>query len=117
MAEIRKVEIDKEFIVKLKGKCATDQTDEEITEIFDNLHKTLKEIISEEIIEGDIVSVAPVKHGEWEGRIHGRFYGTDEDGEPIFRDGVVYYCSECRRRSIIKTNFCPDCGTRMDGDR
>ncbi len=59
--------------------------------------------------------VAPVKHGEWEGRIHDRFYGTDEDGEPIYRDGVVYYCSECRHRSIIKTNFCPNCGTIMDG--
>lgn len=59
--------------------------------------------------------VAPVKHGELESYIHGRFYGTDKDGEPIFRDGIVYYCSECRRRSVIKTKFCPDCGAKMDG--
>ena len=61
------------------------------------------------------VDVAPVKHGELESYIHGRFYGTDKDGEPIFRDGIVYYCSECRRRSVIKTKFCPDCGAKMDG--
>lgn len=71
--------------------------------------------LESEIMNFPVADVAPVKHGEWEGRIHDRFYGTDEDGEPIYRDGVVYYCSECRYRSIIKTNFCPNCGAIMDG--
>ena len=62
----------------------------------------------------EALDVVPVKHGEWEGYTHSRFYGTDKNGEPIYRDGVLYYCSECRRRSIIKTNYCPNCGTKMD---
>lgn len=60
--------------------------------------------------------VAPVKHGEWKGYTHSRFCGLDKDDNPILRDGVLYYCSECSRRSIIKTSFCPDCGAKMDGD-
>lgn len=48
--------------------------------------------------------------------MYSRFYGTDENGEPIYRDGVLYYCSECRRKSIIKTNFCPNCGAKMDDE-
>lgn len=77
-------------------------------------HSGTVDVVGDIIYHLPVADVAPVKHGEWEGRIHGRFYGTDEDGEPIYRDGVVYYCSECRHRSIIKTNFCPNCGTKND---
>lgn len=59
--------------------------------------------------------VAPVVHGYWEGYSHSKFYGMDEFHEPIYRDGVLYYCSECRRRSIIKMRFCANCDARMDG--
>ena len=38
--------------------------------------------------------VAPVRHGRWEGYTRSRYCGCDEAGEPIYRDGVVYYCSE-----------------------
>lgn len=58
--------------------------------------------------------VAPVKHGEWKGYTHSKFYGLDKDDNPIYRDGVLYYCSECRRRSIIKTSYCPNCGAKME---
>jgi len=54
------------------------------------------------------------KHGEWLGYTRSKFYGTDDWGEPIFRDGVVYYCSNCRRRTVVKENYCPRCGSRMD---
>ena len=51
--------------------------------------------------------------GYWEGFTRSQFIGLDDMGEPKYRDGRIYYCSECRRRSIIKTNFCPDCGADM----
>lgn len=60
--------------------------------------------------------VEPVRHGQWEGYTHSRYCGIDEYGEPIFRDGIVYYCSnpKCRRKTVIKENYCPNCGSKMD---
>lgn len=58
----------------------------------------------------------PVRYGNWEGYTSSKYYGRDEDNEPIYRDGVLYYCSECRRRSIIREKYCPACGARMDAD-
>lgn len=55
------------------------------------------------------------KRGHWKGFTQSRYFGTDDDGEPIFRDGVFYVCSECRRKSIIKYPYCPRCGAKMDG--
>lgn len=62
--------------------------------------------------------VAPVVHGRWEGYTHSRYCGIDEYGEPIYRDGIVYYCSnpKCRRKTVIKENYCPACGAKMDMD-
>lgn len=59
--------------------------------------------------------VAPVVHGRWEGYIHSRYCGVDEYGEPVYRDVVVYYCSDpkCRRKTVIKEKYCPNCGADM----
>lgn len=59
----------------------------------------------------------PVRHGRWEWYSHSYYCGFfDADGEPVFRDGVVYYCSnpKCRRKTVIKENYCPSCGSKMD---
>ena len=60
--------------------------------------------------------VEPVRHGRWEGYTHSRYCGNDEYGDPVYRDGVVYYCSnpKCRRKTVIKENYCPSCGAKMD---
>ena len=60
--------------------------------------------------------VEPVRHGRWEEYSHSRYCGIDADGEPVYRDGVVYYCSnpKCRRKTVIKENYCPNCGAKMD---
>ena len=99
MAEIQKIEIDKEFVVKLKGKVDTNLTYEQASKILDNLHEHLREIISESVGE-DIVFVAPVKHGEW------------QDYNGIFR------CSECGYSFEHEGykhffHFCPNCGAEM----
>ena len=59
--------------------------------------------------------VVHVKHGEWKGYTHSVFFRLDKDDNPICRDRVLYYCSECSRRSSIKTNYCQNCGAKMDG--
>ena len=59
-------------------------------------------------------NVAPVRYGRWEGYSHSRYCGVDDFGDPIYKDGVVYYCSKCRRKTVIKERYCPSCGACMD---
>ena len=61
------------------------------------------------------VDAAHVVHGEWKGFTRSRFYGIDKYSDPIYRDGIIWHCSKCSRRSVIKTNYCPNCGAKMDG--
>lgn len=51
--------------------------------------------------------------GKWKCFIYSAYYGVDEYGEPIFRPRKVYQCPECKRRTVIKENFCPNCGADM----
>lgn len=46
--------------------------------------------------------VAPVQHAHWVMR-H-RYFNT------------TYICSKCKSGSINKTNYCAECGARMDGE-
>lgn len=58
----------------------------------------------------------PVRHERWEEYCSSRFCGFDETGDPIYRDCIVNYCSNprCRRKNVIKENYCPSCGAKMD---
>lgn len=61
--------------------------------------------------------VAPVVHSYWEGYSCSQYMGTDEVGEPKWRDGRFYVCHnyKCRRKTVIKSNYCPNCGAKMGG--
>lgn len=74
---------------------------------------TVTEFVEDELPAAD---VEPVRRGRWEEYIHSRYCGIDEYGEPIYRDVIVYYCSnpKCRRKTVIKENYCPSCGSKMD---
>lgn len=52
------------------------------------------------------IDAEPVKHGKWMEIIE-----TNELGEP-YQSGV--YCSECGHIDCYESNYCPDCGARMD---
>lgn len=65
-------------------------------------------------VEEPTADVAPVVHGRWNGYTTSAFYGTDDFGEPIYRDATFYCCSICSRKSIIKEKFCPNCGAKCD---
>ena len=54
------------------------------------------------------------KTGHWKAFTHSAYHGVDDDNEPIWREVKVYHCSECNRRTVIKENFCPTCGARME---
>lgn len=61
----------------------------------------------QEIIDGiesvPAADVEEVKHGKWE------YIGTD-------KKGYVYRCSNCAGRIGLdyETNYCPNCGAKMD---
>ena len=56
--------------------------------------------------------VVPVVHGQWIG-IDSSFWKPTHSGDiSVFRK--TYRCSECRRRTAIAENYCPNCGAKMD---
>lgn len=56
--------------------------------------------------------VAPVVHGQWIGIDSSFWKPTHSSDIPVFRK--TYRCSECRRRTAIAENYCPNCGAKMD---
>lgn len=53
-----------------------------------------------------------VVHGRWIPTYH-KYY--NRDGECLIAD--EWHCSECGVRHRDKWNYCPNCGTKMDGER
>jgi len=51
------------------------------------------------IINAPTIEAEPQRHGEWE-----------------TRKGIEY-CSECNKSMIWQSNFCPNCGAKMDGGK
>ena len=71
------------------------------------------EDLANEFEDFPATDVAPVRHGRWIG-IDSSFWKPTHRGDiPVFRK--TYRCSECRRRTAIAENYCPNCGARMDG--
>ena len=54
-------------------------------------------VLLEDITNAPTIEAEPVKHGEWE-----------------TRKGIEY-CSECNKSMMWQSNFCPNCGAKMDG--
>lgn len=79
-------------------------------------HTGLADCIAIEIEGLPAADVEPVRHGRWEGYTHSCYCGIDQCGDPIFREKPFYYCSnpKCRRKTVVKENFCPSCGAKMD---
>jgi len=50
--------------------------------------------------------VVPVKHGKWSETYNG-------DHAPIL---FTYTCSACKGESFLESNFCPNCGAKMEVD-
>ena len=60
------------------------------------------------ICESPIIDAVPVQHGRWETKV----YTTESDGWITeYREEV---CSECGEGQIGISNYCPNCGAKMD---
>lgn len=77
-------------------------------------HSGIADIIYDRIEGLPIIEAAePVRHGKWRGYTRVAFHGMDNDN-PIYRDTIVWHCSCCGRRTVIRENYCPNCGAKMD---
>lgn len=56
--------------------------------------------------------VAPVVHGRWKGVDSSYWRWADYGAKVINR--ITYRCSNCGRGSAMKTNYCPNCGAKME---
>lgn len=56
--------------------------------------------------------VQPVKHGRW----MGIYEYCEKNGYVPSGMGIYYWCSECDKAEQKTSDFCPNCGARMDGN-
>ena len=61
------------------------------------------------------VDAVEVKHGWWDKYTDERFNGYDADGRIKYRKVRTYNCNKCGHGSAVKSNYCPNCGAKMDG--
>jgi len=60
--------------------------------------------------------VRPVVRGKWKLGGYGQISDATEKWYDHFLSGGFFYCSACKERSSIKSNFCPNCGADMGGE-
>lgn len=73
--------------------------------VFSDNHKEIPYLKAAEVLRGfeeiPAADVAPVRHGRW-----------------LHRKNGIAYCSECEIDTVEdETNYCPNCGAKMDGER
>lgn len=61
-----------------------------------------------------VADVAPVKHGTWIEVEGDKLVGIDSNGKDMYRYYRYNICAKCGKRNAIKSNFCPNCGAKMD---
>lgn len=40
-------------------------------------------------------------------------YGGQKGGETVWLKRKYFRCGNCRKGSVVKTNYCPHCGAKM----
>ena len=75
-----------------------------------------KALLSNEIAKAPTIEAEPVRHGRWERYCDDKFMGYGADGKIKYRKVYTYECDNCRHGTAVKTNYCPNCGAKMDGD-
>lgn len=67
------------------------------------------------IADAPTVEAVPVKHGRWKAYSVSHWTKRyDDNGDPEYKNHNEYVCSICRRKTIVKEKFCPNCGAKMD---
>ena len=60
------------------------------------------------------VEAEPVRHGRWLSYTGTHYTGKENEyGDPEYKEHIFFVCSNCRRKTVVRENFCPNCGARM----
>lgn len=57
--------------------------------------------------------VSPVVHGRWEREPSSYWRWTTSGAVAVTR--TTYRCCLCGRGTAVRSNYCPNCGAKMDG--
>jgi rubrerythrin len=71
------------------------------------------EAFIEYIQEQPAADVQPIKHGRWIGITE----YCKKNGYIPSGMGIYYWCSECGKEEKKTSDYCPNCGARMDGEQ
>ncbi len=55
-----------------------------------------------------------MKEQKWIGYTKDAYLGQDEYGDIKWSPRKFYRCPNCRRGTAVQTNFCPDCGAKLE---
>ena len=55
-----------------------------------------------------------VRCGKWIEYETSSYNGIDDNGEVKWSPKKFFRCSICRKGTAVRSNFCPNCGARMD---
>lgn len=71
------------------------------------------QLVAERLVE----SCGGTGESYWTGWDTSAYTGVDKDGEPKYSRRRFFRCKKCCYGSVIRTNFCPECGRKMDLER
>lgn len=69
--------------------------------------------LAEDFYSIPAADVAPVVHARWEREPASYWRRTPSGAVAVMR--TTYRCSLCGRGTAVKSNYCPNCGAKMDG--
>ena len=91
-----------EYITK---EAAINAVENALIELFQSEWEEIEEAIN----AASAADVVPVVHGRWsESKEH--FYLNNG-----CKEWINFYCSECDAPNNSPTDYCPNCGAKMDG--
>lgn len=69
--------------------------------------------LAEDFYSIPAADVAPVVHGLWEREPSSSWRWTPSGAVAVTR--TTYRCGLCGRGTAVKSNYCPNCGAKIDG--
>ena len=55
-------------------------------------------------------------HAKWLSYTGTHYTGKENEyGDPEYKEHIFYECSNCRRKTVVREHFCPNCGAKMSG--